>query len=564
MKLKESMPLLLTLVVAVGVKVTNADFTFDEATNPGPPISTPYDDYNVTLSADGLELYVSADRPGGLGFYDIWRGTRESIDQPWGPLVNVQEINSRYNETFPSLSADGLTLYFSDWYYWNAAGDRPGGVGHHDLWMSVRPSIGDPWEPPVNMGPIINSNSADVSPCVSQDGRILIFASRRPGGLGGNFDLWMSTRPAADSSWAAPVNLGAPVNSSYHDCEECLSPDGLALFFCSDRPGGMGSYDLWLTTRPNIADTWSAPINLGSGINSSGAEGAPSLSPDLRTLYFGSDKPGGTGGWEMYEVPMVPVLDFNGDGMVENSDLLLLIKSWGQDNPLVDIGPAPWGDGIVDEADLEILMSHWGQEIDDPTLAAHWALDEVQGTIAHDGGADRDGVLLGDPTWQPDGGMMGGALALDGIDDYISTDFILNPTDGEFSVLVWVKGGAPGQVILSQKDGVSWLMTDTLDGALRTDLKRPAGTGRNRLQEGPPLISSTVITDGDWHLVVFVRDGTDRILYVDDIEVARDTAESLEASYGGLHIGAGSGLEPGSFFSGLIDDIRIYDRTVSP
>jgi hypothetical protein len=73
-----------------------------------------------------------------------------------------------------------------------------------------------------------------------------------------------------------------------------------------------------------------------------------------------------------------------------------------------------------------------------------------------------------------------------------------------------------------------------------------------------------VITDGDWHRVGFVWDGSQRILYVDDMEVAIDTQSGLGSSEGGLYIGAGKNLEPGSFFSGLIDDVRIYDRAITP
>jgi len=72
-----------------------------------------------------------------------------------------------------------------------------------------------------------------------------------------------------------------------------------------------------------------------------------------------------------------------------------------------------------------------------------------------------------------------------------------------------------------------------------------------------------VVTDGDWHRVGFVRDGSDRVLYVDNVEVARDTAETLESAETGLYIGAASTLEPGGFFSGLIDDVRIYDVTLT-
>jgi hypothetical protein len=83
-------------------------------------------------------------------------------------------------------------------------------------------------------------------------------------------------------------------------------------------------------------------------------------------------------------------------------------------------------------------------------------------------------------------------------------------------------------------------------------------------RSGKPLASGAVITDGTWHRVGLVRDGANRILYVDDVEVARDTQTTLVGAYTGLHIGAGSTLAPGTFWSGLIDDVRIYDRAVTP
>jgi outer membrane protein assembly factor BamB len=192
-------------------------------------------------------------------------------------------------------------------------------------------------------------------------------------------------------------------------------------------------------------------------------------------------------------------------------------------------------------------------------LVAHWKLDEVEGNIAYDSSGQHDGTLYGEPVWLPAGGKIDGTIQFDGIDDYVSTPFVISPAEGDFSVLCWIKGGAAGQVILSQENGVNWLMADSVDGALKTDLTEPGIPGRTPTPPGPPLTSLTIITDGDWHQVGFVRNGNDRILYVDSIEVARDTAASLKASDGGLYIGASSSMEQGSFFSGLIDDIRIYD-----
>jgi hypothetical protein len=133
----------------------------------------------------------------------------------------------------------------------------------------------------------------------------------------------------------------------------------------------------------------------------------------------------------------------------------------------------------------------------------------------------------------------------------------LNPADGEFSVFAWIKGGAPGQVILSQIGAANWLLADPLQGNLMTGLE---GIGRR----GSELTSQMLITDESWHRVGLTWDGSNRILYVDDVEVARDTQAQFGDSASGLYIGTGKNLEVGTFFSGLIDDVRIYDRAVSP
>jgi len=254
---------------------------------------------------------------------------------------------------------------------------------------------------------------------------------------------------------------------------------------------------------------------------------------------------------------VVPSPDFNGDGTVDIQDLLRLIESWGQNDPSVDIAPPPFGDGVVDKEDLEVLMSYWGQEIPDPALIGHWRLDEVEGTVAADGVGANDGALVGDPAWQATAGKLSGALLLNGVNDCVSTTFVLDPAAGPFSVFVWVKDGGPGQVILSQASGANWLMAGAPSGALVTELKE---SGR----KGKPLVSAAVITDGNWHQVGLSWDGTNRILYVDGVEVARDKQANLAGSAGNLSIGAGSTMSPAGFWKGLIDDVRIYDRAVKP
>ena len=86
--------------------------------------------------------------------------------------------------------------------------------------------------------------------------------------------------------------------------------------------------------------------------------GGPCLAPDGSLLYFYSTRPGGYGGWDIWQAPIIPVVDLNGDGIVDAADMCIMVDHWGEDYPLCDIGPMPWGDGIVDVQDLIILAEH--------------------------------------------------------------------------------------------------------------------------------------------------------------------------------------------------------------
>jgi len=305
-------------------------------------------------------------------------------------------------------------------------------------------------------------------------------------------------------------------------------------------------------------DTWTSESDMPTARNSHA-----SCAVSVKIYAIGGSKmwyPGqGIATVEEYDLTPPPP-DFNSDGMVDIKDLLRLIGSWNQDDSLLDIAPPPFGDGIVDALDLELLMNYWEQPVDDPTLLAHWALDETEGIIAYDTAGVNDAVVVGGTTWQPSGGHINGALHLDGVDGCAIANQILNPAEGPFSVFCWIKGGALGQVVLSQLNGANWLVADPDLGYMMTELMPPA-VGRSVPQ---PLISECVITDGQWHRIGFVWDGANRALYVDDILVAEDTQANLQGSDSGLYIGTGKNMESGSFFSGLIDDVRIYNRAVSP
>ncbi len=236
--------------------------------------------------------------------------------------------------------------------------------------------------------------------------------------------------------------------------------------------------------------------------------------------------------------------DWDKDAKVDFRDFAVLAGRWGG---------APVGEGQADLGDLVDWAAYW---LEDWRFAAHWKLDETSGSVARDVLGEHDATLEGNPLWQPAGGAVDGALQLDGLDDCIRTPFAPNPGETKFTVFAWVKGGGAGQVILSQTDGGHWLMA-TPNGTLKTGLQ---SAGR----QGKPLGCASVITDGAWHRVGLTWDGSNRILYVDDIEVARDVQDSLAGSTGNLSIGVGSTTETPGFWKGLIDDVRIYDRAVTP
>jgi len=550
----------IVIAIVVGVTSAKADFTFGQPVNLGSPINTSFNEVVGCFSADGLTMYFSsAHRPGTVLNWDIWVATRDTIDDAWTTSVNLgPTVNSFWLESAGSISSDGLQLYFT------AYEDRPGGYGLQDLWVMSRATPDDPWNEPVNLGSTINGSFRDFGPSISSDGLELYFASDRPGGYG-SYDIWVSTRTTTNDTWTEPTNLGPVVNSSDGETYPCLSDDGRLLLFnepddpaTPKRPGGYGGSDNWMTTRASVSDPWAAPINLGPIVNSPSNDGQAALSHDGSTLYFSSTRPGGLGGTkgDIYKAPIIPSVDFNGDGIVDAEDMCIIVDNWGTDNSLCDIGPMPWGDGIVDVEDLKVLSEHLFEEVNDPTLIAHWSMDEAQGDIAYDSAADNDVTLIGDPVWVPDGGMIGGALQLDGTNDYLSADTVLNPGNGDFSIVAWIKGGEPEQVFVSQQNTSNWLATDN-DGNLITELKC---TGRS----AGPLYSETFIIDGQWHRVGLVWDGSKRTLCVDGVAVAEDTQPGLDASQNGLYIGAGKDYTAGTFFSGLIDDVRIYNRAVHP
>jgi hypothetical protein len=337
--MKKTISLMLVLVLCM---VAKGDFTFGEPTNLGPTINSSDYDFNPTITADELELYFISDRPGGEGTYDIWVSTRTSKEDDWGDPMNLgPPINTPDWQIGSCISPDGLELYWGDW----------------GLWVARRATVSDPWGEAENDS-LININAIGAGgPSMSSDGLSLFFSTWDP------WDLYVSTRPTRDDLWSEPVNLGPTVNGvdsgTWENRGPTISADGLVLIFSSDRDPGEGRLDLWMTRRSTIDGPWSEPVNLGPTINIYKSEYAPEISADGRTLLFCAFRDSGYGDFDIWQVSIDPVVDLNGDGIVDSADMVIMVDNWGTDNSLCDIGPMPWGDGVVDNTDAEVLMSYY-------------------------------------------------------------------------------------------------------------------------------------------------------------------------------------------------------------
>ncbi len=293
-------PLVVLAVMMIPSQNAVSAPTFSEWSTPvnlGPVVNSAFLEQGPAISKDGLSLFFAAGAGrGGFGLQDLWVSHRASEDNAWGTPVNLgPTINTAAVETVPALSRDGHWMFFNS--------DRPGGFGRADLWASYREHVHDDfdWQTPVNLGPGVNSAFLDqgASYFENDDGGVplLYFGSDRPGGPGSN-DTYVSAQ-MPDGSWGA-AELVPELSSPYSDQRPVIRSDGLEIFLWSNRPGGFGDADIWVSTRNAVTDPWSPPVNLGPTVNGPQLDAQGYLSSDRQTLYFASNRPGGLGILDLY------------------------------------------------------------------------------------------------------------------------------------------------------------------------------------------------------------------------------------------------------------------------
>lgn len=308
--------------VGFGPNSASSYSAFSAPQSIGLPINSSDNESASFLAPNGLSLYFSSNRAGGMGSIDIWVSQRATLSAAWGTPQNVEGVNSGSNENLPVLSSDGRTMFFNC--------SCPDASGSADIYMSTRPNSNNDfgWTAPVNIGTVVNTANGEVAASYFEDPTtgtaILYFTSDRPGGLGGE-DIWQSTRNA-NGTFNAPTNVAA-LNSTTFDRGLNVRRDGLEVFFCSDRDGGLGDRDIWMSTRASVSAPWNQPINVASA-NSPVADQMPALSQDGSTLYFSSARDGSQ---DIYTATRVSVnrtstADFDGDG---RSDLSIYRPSDG-------------------------------------------------------------------------------------------------------------------------------------------------------------------------------------------------------------------------------------------
>jgi hypothetical protein len=255
------------------------------------PINAGGETYEPRLSNDGTTLYFVRGKAGGNA--DIFITKRTA--QGWSDPQPMTEINSPADDLGPEMSTDGETLYFYS--------NRAGGQGGYDLWVSRRGTDGA-WREPANLGPQVNSPFNDYGPALTADGRVLYFSSNRP--LPGDdrqpdpgawpatlreefftrtYDLYASVLSDSGPGDAKP--LGA-LNTPHNEGAPALSSFGDFLYFASDRPGGSGGFDLYRSRR--LRNELQSPTNLGGSVNTAFHELDPALSMNGFGLDFSSNR----------------------------------------------------------------------------------------------------------------------------------------------------------------------------------------------------------------------------------------------------------------------------------
>ncbi len=265
-----------TVVASLVLMVSGASAqnlgSWSQAVNLGPTINTAFDDMHPSLSKDGLSLYFSSNRP-GIGRMDLWVAQRDSLDSAWQPPLNLTMLNTASDDHAANLTMDGHYLFFYS--------TRPGGCNsgqRQELWVTHRQNKRDDlgWEPPINLGCVLNlPGTDDGGPGYWHDDatgiHYLYFARNYTPADPNGFSIYVSTCTADLKScneqqlWNSPDYVAELNSPGFRNTKTAVRHrDGLEIFVTSNRTGTTGGLDLWVSSRASTQDRWQTPIDLNS------------------------------------------------------------------------------------------------------------------------------------------------------------------------------------------------------------------------------------------------------------------------------------------------------------
>ena len=262
----------------------------------GPAVNSTSAEQNAQLMKDGLAIYFSSDRAGGLGGLDIYVTRRASLDSPWETPINLgAPVNTPSNDFAPNVSIDGHLLFW--------ASGRAGTFGAADLWMSRRDNPHDDrgWGEPVNLGPEVNTATNEQAPNYHQNaeeggGNLYFNRGQAAANQADLYYIAVSRDGVAHGPAVLVPELSFP---GFNDQAAVLRHDAKEVFWFSNRPGGAGGQDIYTSTRQNANDSWSLPVLVAS-LSTSASDVTPNLSFDGLTMLLGSSRPGGLGSNDIY------------------------------------------------------------------------------------------------------------------------------------------------------------------------------------------------------------------------------------------------------------------------
>lgn len=275
--------------------------------NLGAGINSPDDEYFPKLTADGRQMIFTRKVNQQESFYESWLNSIENTVQSRQAAPTTTSPQTHWSES-KLLEGEINTQHFNEGahcispdgkYLYFTGCNRPGGMGSCDLYVSRRK--GQTWATPRNLGPKINTSGWEAQPALSADGRSLFFVSNRPGGMGG-YDIWKSDL-LENGDWGPAENLGPSINTDFDESSPFIHADNQTLYFTSNGWPGFGDKDIFRSSLDSLGQ-WQQPVNMGYPINDHSEQSSWSVSMNGADGFFSSRTEGGKGGLDIYRIPL--------------------------------------------------------------------------------------------------------------------------------------------------------------------------------------------------------------------------------------------------------------------